>query len=173
MNSPVIRDRAWLAKVNKYTAQASKRFWNIQAQWDFGLGSVFGENNMVTDVWNPFLHYFNNEQTFTIGYDPPIEEANVVHSSRAERLKWSIEMHKWDFYKPPEVLFQGEVHKGYNFSHVQPSPGPSPSPAPARFGGGSSRGGGGARSQPYRWSRGVGPRQSRGVGRRGRRPSRG
>ena len=81
VNSPVIRDRDWLRAVNKYTAQAPKSFWNIQAQFDFGLGSVFGENNMVTDVWNPYLHFLNNEQTFTVAYDPPIEKVNVVHSS--------------------------------------------------------------------------------------------
>ena len=81
VNSPIIRDRAWLARVEKYTAVAPKSFWNIQAQFDFGLGSVFGENNMVTDVWNPYLHFLNNEQTFTVAYDPPIEKVNVVHSS--------------------------------------------------------------------------------------------
>ena len=31
-----------------------------------GLGSILGDDDEVTDVWNPFLHFRNAEQELTI-----------------------------------------------------------------------------------------------------------
>ncbi len=91
MNAPALRDRSWVHQVNKYVARAPKSFWFFQAQFDLGLGSIFGDNNSVTDMWNPFLHYKNTEQELTIGYGG-LTEGAVKFSTREEREKWTTWM---------------------------------------------------------------------------------
>jgi hypothetical protein len=99
VNSPIVRDRDWVRAVNKYTSTAPKSFWNIMAQFDFGLGSIFGENLSVTDVWNPYLHFLNNEQTITLAYDTSRPDTDYTHSTMLSRALWSAEMHHYDFLK--------------------------------------------------------------------------
>ena len=113
VNSPAIRDPLWVREVNTWVRdRAPESFWNIQAQWDFGLGSVFGDNNMVADFWNPFLHFADADQGLTIAYDPPQSKTKVMHSHVGQRTLWGTEMHMWDFYKPPTgTFFHGKVNK--------------------------------------------------------------
>ena len=50
-----------MSDVDSFIKRAPNSLWFLQAQFDFGLGSILGDNDKVTDVWNPFLHFQNAE----------------------------------------------------------------------------------------------------------------
>ena len=48
----------------------NRNVWNIQAEFDFGLGSVFGEHPwMVSATWNKFLHFADADRSPTVRYE--------------------------------------------------------------------------------------------------------
>ncbi len=41
LNSPMLRNKEWKTKADEFFNNSHKNVFNIQAQYDFGLGSVF------------------------------------------------------------------------------------------------------------------------------------
>jgi len=108
LNAPMLRNKKWKGKVDEFFNGKNKNVWNVQAQYDFGLGSTFADAPwLVASSWDPFLHFADSNRSVTIQYEGPqsaiFREGPADNPGRFNRGIFGIQQHTLEYYQPPGI----------------------------------------------------------------------